>query len=104
MTGETLDFHFGPTATGGNEDQWIKTVPGRGWSYGTIARWVETLGEWNPSLSEQDCFAAVQCWFGLKLPGVKSLADLDEKGFPDEFFSEVVYSETRRALDAVGDP
>jgi len=72
--------------------------------YGTIGRWVRTLGDWNPGLSEPDCFAAVQCWLGLKLPGVKSLADLDDKGFPDEFFSEVVSSETRRALDAVGDP
>ena len=71
--------------------------------YGTIARWVRTFGEWNPGLTEQDCFAAVQCWFGLKLPGVESLTDL-EQGFPDEFFSEVVYSETRRALDAVDDP
>ena len=71
--------------------------------YGTIGRWVRTIGEWNPGLSEEDCFAAVQCWLGLKLPGVKSLADLDQ-GFPDEFFSEVVYSETRRVLDAVGDP
>jgi hypothetical protein len=71
--------------------------------YGTIARWVQTLGRWNPALTEQDCFAAVRCWFGLQLPGVQTLADLD-KGFPDEFFSEVVYTETRRALDAVGDP
>ncbi len=71
--------------------------------YGTIGRWVQTLGKWNPGLSEQDCFAAVQCWLGLKLPGVKSLADLDQ-GFPDQFFSEVVAAETRRALDAVGDP
>jgi len=72
--------------------------------YGTIARWVRTIGEWNPGLSEEDCFLAVECWLGLKLPGVKTLADMDEKGFPDEFFSEVVSSETRRALDAVGDP
>lgn len=72
--------------------------------YGTIARWVQTIGAWNPGLSEQDCFAAVQCWLGLKLPGVKSLADLNDKGFPDEFFSEVVTSETRRALAAVGNP
>ncbi len=71
--------------------------------YGTIARWVQTFGKWNPGLSEPDCFAAVQCWLGLKLPGVNRLADL-EQGFPDEFFSEVVYSETKRALDAVDDP
>jgi hypothetical protein len=70
--------------------------------YGTISRWVQTLGRWNPGLSEPDCFAAVKCWFGLELPGVRTLADL-EMGFPDDFFSEVVYAETRRALDAVGD-
>lgn len=70
--------------------------------YGTIARWVQKLKEWNPSLTEADCFQVVKLWFGLQLPGVESLADLN-LGFPDEFFSEVVYSETRRALDAVGD-
>ncbi|HWB99880.1 MAG TPA: hypothetical protein VG672_24400 [Bryobacteraceae bacterium] len=70
--------------------------------YGTIGRWVQTLGKWNPGLSEADCFDAVKCWVGLNLPGVRSLADLD-RGFPDQFFDEVVYTETRRALDAVGD-
>lgn len=71
--------------------------------YGTIARWVRVIGEWNADLTEQDCFAVVKAWFGLTLPGVKSLADMD-LGFPDEFFTEVVYSETRRTLEAVGDP
>ena len=71
--------------------------------YGTIARWVRTIGEWNPGLTEQDCFNVVKSWFGLTLPGVASVADM-ELGFPDEFFSQVVYSETRRALEAVGDP
>jgi hypothetical protein len=71
--------------------------------YGTIARWVRTLRQWNPQLSETDCFLAVQCILGLKLPGINSIADLD-RGFPDEFFSDVVYSETQRALAAVGEP
>ena len=71
--------------------------------YGSIARWVSQIAEWNPSLDEADCLAAVKAWFGLTLPAVKSLADL-ELGFPDEFFTEVVYSETRRVLDAVGNP
>jgi hypothetical protein len=70
--------------------------------YGTIARWVQTLGKWNPRLSELDCFAVVKCLFGLQLPTVRTLSDL-ETGFPDEFFSEVVYNETRRVLDAVDD-
>ena len=68
--------------------------------YGTIARWVRKFMEWNPSLTEQDGFALVTSLFGLKLPGVESLIDM-EMGFPPEFFSEVVYSETRRALDAI---
>jgi hypothetical protein len=45
----------------------------------------------------------VKSLFGLRLPEVNSLADM-ELGFPDEFFNEVVYTETRRALDAVGNP
>ncbi len=70
--------------------------------YGTVGRWVRIIGKWNPELTEKDCFAVVKSWFGLQLPAVNSFADLDQ-GFPDEFFSEQVYSETRRALDAVGD-
>ena len=70
--------------------------------YGTFHRWVTKLGEWNPSLNEEDCFAVVKSLFGLELPGITSLRDL-ELGFPEEFFSKVVYSETRRALDAVQD-
>ena len=70
--------------------------------YGTIARWVQKFLEWNPSLTEEDGFALVKCLFGLELPGVHSLADM-EMGFPEEFFSQVVYSEARRALDAVQD-
>jgi len=67
-----------------------------------LGRWVQTISDWNASLSEQDCFAVVKCWFGLQLRGVRSFADL-EMGFPDKFFTEAVYSETRRMLDAVGD-
>ena len=71
--------------------------------YGTVARWVDTLHRWNPSLTEEDCFGVVKILFGLELPGVKSLSDM-ERGFPDEFFDTVVYSETRRALEATGNP
>ena len=70
--------------------------------YGTIQRWVQKFSEWNPTLTEEDCFALVKSLFGIKLPGVHSLMDM-EMGFPEEFFSEVVYSETRRALEAIGD-
>jgi hypothetical protein len=70
--------------------------------YGTIRRWVLTLLEWNPGLKEEDGFAVVKSLLGIELPNVHSLEDM-ELGFPEEFFEEVVYSETRRALDAVGD-
>ncbi len=71
--------------------------------YGTVARWVRQIAEWNPGLSERDCFAVVKSWFGLELPGIHSVADMDMKEFPDAFFSEVVYAETRRALEGIGD-
>lgn len=70
--------------------------------YGTIARWVEKFAEWNPTLTEADCFQLIESLFGLKLPGVRSLLDL-EMGFSQEFFDQVVYNETRRALDAIQD-
>ena len=70
--------------------------------YGTVARWVATLGEWNPSLNEADCFAVVKLLFGLELPEVETLADM-ERGFADAFFEQVVASETRRALAAMDD-
>ena len=70
--------------------------------YGTAARWVRQLAEWNPDLNQTDCFAVVKALMGLSLPGIESLDDMD-RGFPDKFFSELVYSETARALAAIGD-
>lgn len=71
--------------------------------YGTIARWVKRLNNWNPSLTEADCFSVVKAMFGIELPGIRELMDMD-MGFPDEFFTQVVYNETRRALAAIEDP
>jgi hypothetical protein len=31
MGGNTLDLHFGPGSPAGQEGQWIKTIPGKGW-------------------------------------------------------------------------
>ena len=70
--------------------------------YGTIQRWVLKFTEWNPSLTEEDGFQLIKSLFGLELPGVNTLIDL-EMGFPEEFFTETVYNETRRALDAIKD-
>ena len=71
--------------------------------YGTVARWIEQVQEWNPGLTEQDCFTVVKAWLGVDLPEVNSLADMD-LGFPQVFFDEVVKAETERALAAVSQP
>lgn len=71
--------------------------------YGTIGRYVETLTDWNPDLSEAGALAVAASLFGLDLPEVASLADLDA-GFPQAFFETVVARETTRALAATGDP
>jgi hypothetical protein len=31
MSGKTVDLYFGPKAPAGQEGQWIKTIPGKGW-------------------------------------------------------------------------
>ena len=71
--------------------------------YGTVARWIGQVQEWNPGLTEQDCFTVVKAWLGVDLPEVNSLADMD-LGFPQAFFDEVVKAETERALAAVSQP
>lgn len=69
--------------------------------YGTVARWVQRLCRWNAGLTEADALLVVENLFGLRLPGVHSLQDL-EFGFPQEFFDDVVAGETSRALAAAG--
>ncbi len=71
--------------------------------YGTVARWVQQIQAWNPSLSEAQCWKVLSAWIGIRLPEVECLADM-ELGFPQAFFDEVVQEETRRALAAVSDP
>ena len=71
--------------------------------YGTVFRWVKRLMIWNPSLTENDCFRVVELLTGVHIPGVDTLVDL-EKGHTQAFFDEMVYTETRRALEGIGDP
>ena len=71
--------------------------------YGTVARWIQQIQEWNPLLSETQCWTVLRAWLGIRLPEVECLADM-ELGFPPAFFDEVVQEETRRAIAAVGDP
>jgi hypothetical protein len=70
---------------------------------GTVARYLETLAEWSPGLSDTDALAVVQALFGLALPGVQDRSDLEEALAP-EFFTTIVAQETRRALAVVDDP
>lgn len=71
--------------------------------YGTVARYVQTLTEWSPGLSEEGALRVVSALFGIELPGIRSLRDFDV-GFPQEFFDQVVTRETARAIAAMGDP
>ena len=71
--------------------------------YGTVARWVSQVHEWNPDLTEQECFTIVKAWLGIDLPEVQSLTDMD-LGFPPAFFDETVTLETKRALAAISHP
>ena len=65
--------------------------------YGTVARYVQTLCEWNPGLSERGALQVVRALFGIELPGIATLSDFD-RGFPQEFFDQIVVRETERAL------
>lgn len=71
--------------------------------YGSVNRWVRQLQAWNDGLTEADAFAVLRLWTGIELPEIERLDDM-EGGFPDAFFEQLVASETRRALEAVGDP
>ena len=70
---------------------------------GTVYRWMQVLTAWNPGISQADALQVVRAWFGIQLPGVTGALDFDQ-GFPDEFFSEVVAEETRRALAVTDQP
>jgi hypothetical protein len=77
--------------------------------YGTVARYVETLMDWNPGLWEPEAFLAVRALLGISLPSpepdarpgqtITALREL-ERGFPDAFFRDVMTAEVRRALAA----
>lgn len=47
----SVDLHFGPTAPGGKEDNWVQTIPGKGWMtllrlYGPLEPWFDK--SWRP--------------------------------------------------------
>ena len=71
--------------------------------YGTVWRYVLTLVEWNPTLTDGDALAVVKALCGLELPHIADRFDF-ESGFSPAFFDSVVAAETRRAIAAMGDP
>jgi len=70
---------------------------------GTVGRYVETLSEWNPGLTDTDALAIVEALFGLNLPGVADRNDL-ESALSPEFYDSIVTNETGCALAVVDDP
>ena len=70
--------------------------------YGTVGRYVQTLTEWNPELSDAHALKVVEALFGIRLPWVRSRFDL-ELGFPAEF-REFVQTEVKRMLAASPTP
>ena len=71
--------------------------------FGTIGRYIQTLTEWNPGLSDAHAMKIVESLLGISMPWVTSRFDL-ELGFPPEFFETIVKSETRRMLAAAPSP
>lgn len=69
---------------------------------GTVARWAQTLLAWNEGLSDAQALAVVYRLFGLRLPGVSCLADL-EQPLHQAFFREVVPGEIAKAVLRAGE-
>lgn len=52
----SVDFYFGPTAPAGKEQNWVQTVPGKGWYtilrlYGLLEPWFDKT--WRPGEIER---------------------------------------------------
>ena len=69
---------------------------------GTLYRWVQTLCEWNPGLSEPEAFSRVRELFALWIPGVTALDQLDAP-LPPAFFTQVVQSEIAKMQERISE-
>lgn len=69
---------------------------------GTLARYVQTLREWNPALGDARIEALVERLLGVRLPPDYRVADF-ERPSPRAFFDAVVYRESRKMLLRIGD-
>ena len=69
---------------------------------GTVGRYAKTLTQWNPTLPESLAIALVTKAFGLPLPGMDTVADLDNPLAP-EFFDRTLASEIDKVVLRAGD-
>lgn len=69
---------------------------------GTIGRYAATLMAWNPALTESAAIRLVSKAFGTPLPGMETLASLDEPLAP-EFFAWTLSGEIEKAIARCGD-
>ena len=76
---------------------------GRDGFRGTLARYQQTLREWNPELDDARIEALMGRLLGVQLPPDYRIADFDRQA-PASFFEEVVYHESRKMLFRIGDP
>jgi len=78
---------------------WMEGIDG---FRGTLARYTQTLHEWNPSVDEARLEALICRVLGVRLPQDYRIADFSRPG-PKAFFDEVVYRESRKMLQRIGD-
>ena len=76
---------------------------GRDGFRGTLARYLQTLREWNPELDDARIEALLQRLLGIQLPQDYRIADF-ERPAPASFFEQIVYHESRKMLFRIGDP
>ena len=75
---------------------------GRDGFRGTLARYLQTLREWNPALDDTRIEALMGRILGVELPPNYRIADFDRLA-PSSFFDEIVYHESRKMLFRIGD-
>jgi hypothetical protein len=78
---------------------WMEGIDG---FKGTLARYVRTLREWSPALDDARLEALICRLLGVHLPDDYRVRDF-ERPAPKRFFDEVVYRESRKMLQRIGE-
>jgi|GEM_PF-2414919 len=78
---------------------WMEGIDG---FRGTLARYVQTLRAWSPDVDEARLEALICRALGVRLPSDYRIADFAQPG-PKAFFDEIVYRESRKMLQRMGD-